>query len=283
MNLNSLPKCSVQECPDPIERVKQTMCRTHRHHMENFGETRVKKPYTKRNPRDICKVSWCEAKAVNLGLCRSHYNERKTGLSVAAMEARAVCNFGGCNRRPRIDGGGFCVFHDAQTTLGLSLTPLPLRVFWGGTPCMFPECSNPVKTAGMCQGHLSLFRRTNELFPLGMRYKREHFIPCGLPACENTTQPGRELCGPCTYRSSRYGLTAERYETLLATPRCPGCHYEFKNTSERHIDHDHSCCKETPTCGECTRGVLCSGCNVALGRVEDSVMTLSRLIRYLGG
>lgn len=34
------------------------------------------------------------------------------------------------------------------------------------------------------------------------------------------------------------------------------------------IDHDHSCCDKTPTCGRCTRGILCHYCNISLYSVE---------------
>lgn len=28
-----------------------------------------------------------------------------------------------------------------------------------------------------------------------------------------------------------------------------------------YVDHDHNCCPTTPTCGRCTRGLVCNGCN----------------------
>lgn len=42
-----------------------------------------------------------------------------------------------------------------------------------------------------------------------------------------------------------------------------------------HIDHDHRCCNvnggHERTCGKCTRGLLCSSCNVNLGRFEETL------------
>jgi hypothetical protein len=35
------------------------------------------------------------------------------------------------------------------------------------------------------------------------------------------------------------------------------------------VDHDHQCCPKTPTCGRCTRGLLCQPCNLAMTRVVD--------------
>lgn len=59
------------------------------------------------------------------------------------------------------------------------------------------------------------------------------------------------------------------------------------------IDHDHTCCagsrhrwgatatRREPICGECIRGLLCQGCNVALGMVDDDLDRLRALIEYV--
>ena len=47
------------------------------------------------------------------------------------------------------------------------------------------------------------------------------------------------------------------------------------------VDHDHSCCKGSSTCGKCIRGILCENCNRALGLVKDSVEILEEMVRYL--
>jgi hypothetical protein len=46
------------------------------------------------------------------------------------------------------------------------------------------------------------------------------------------------------------------------------------------VDHDHSCCSKPPTCGKCTRGLICSRCNSLLGELGDSAgHILARLER----
>jgi hypothetical protein len=47
------------------------------------------------------------------------------------------------------------------------------------------------------------------------------------------------------------------------------------------VDHDHRHCAGGYGCRLCVRGVLCRGCNVALGNSHDSVVRLKALIVYL--
>jgi hypothetical protein len=47
------------------------------------------------------------------------------------------------------------------------------------------------------------------------------------------------------------------------------------------VDHDHKCCPSTPTCGRCTRGLLCGPCNKLLGHVRDDREVLDRASHYL--
>lgn len=74
----------------------------------------------------------------------------------------------------------------------------------------------------------------------------------------------------------RYKLTNEAYD-LLASKGCQGC----GGSDRLHVDHDHDCCPTTPTCGKCTRGMLCHGCNLALGGVREDPEILKNLILYL--
>ncbi len=78
----------------------------------------------------------------------------------------------------------------------------------------------------------------------------------------------------------RYGLTEKQFAALLATQggKCKICR---KVATKWNVDHDHACCAGRNTCGNCIRGILCSGCNSGLGYFGDSVDVLRSAISYL--
>lgn len=74
-----------------------------------------------------------------------------------------------------------------------------------------------------------------------------------------------------------YGLTKEDYLVLLSNQKymCFGCgvdHIEDKR-GRLFVDHCHTTGK--------VRGLLCQGCNFALGAIKDNTDTLKNLIKYL--
>ena len=80
-----------------------------------------------------------------------------------------------------------------------------------------------------------------------------------------------------------YRLSVSGFDELLLSQggKCAVCPRTEPNGHGWHVDHDHSCCSGTKSCGGCVRGVLCSGCNTALGMVKDDISILTGLIRYL--
>ncbi len=73
-----------------------------------------------------------------------------------------------------------------------------------------------------------------------------------------------------------YGITEEELLDLLKAQnyKCAICEkilsYPNKNT---HVDHDHTSGK--------VRGVLCHTCNTGLGKLGDSIESLTRALNYL--
>lgn len=84
----------------------------------------------------------------------------------------------------------------------------------------------------------------------------------------------------------KYGLTPDDYYRILDSQLglCanPGCFNAPIEGQERfHVDHDHACCPGDRSCGRCIRGILCPGCNKALGCARDDVKRLRGLADYL--
>lgn len=85
-------------------------------------------------------------------------------------------------------------------------------------------------------------------------------------------------------RLSRYELTLSDYDRMLADQGgvCAGCGLTpEENGRSFAVDHDHSCCPEDRSCGRCVRGLLCAGCNFAVGHSKDDPAVLRNLASYL--
>lgn len=78
----------------------------------------------------------------------------------------------------------------------------------------------------------------------------------------------------------KFSLTRADYQQMFSAQegRCAICLSPPK-TNRLAIDHDHSCCPGSGSCGKCVRGLLCAGCNLQLGVVERGFVPLA--IRYL--
>lgn len=85
-------------------------------------------------------------------------------------------------------------------------------------------------------------------------------------------------------RLRKFGLTVEAYEALLDAQghRCAICRTDEPGGVGRwHVDHDHGCCPGQRSCGKCIRGLLCSECNLGLGKFRDDPERLCAALAYL--
>lgn len=88
-----------------------------------------------------------------------------------------------------------------------------------------------------------------------------------------------------------HGITLEAYEALLQKQNgvCAICaepetrKHQNGNVRALSVDHDHTCCTEDKSCGQCIRGLLCSDCNFAIGLLKDSPIIAMSLVAYLRG
>lgn len=80
---------------------------------------------------------------------------------------------------------------------------------------------------------------------------------------------------PEYYRMYRYNLTPERYSEILSEQDglCGVCRGPIDGKRRGPVDHDHDT-------GQ-VRGILCHGCNTALGLLKDDPNTLRAAIAYL--
>lgn len=77
----------------------------------------------------------------------------------------------------------------------------------------------------------------------------------------------------------RHGISKEQYIDMINQHKgkCHSC----KDRDAVSIDHNHSCCAGSTSCGKCIRGVLCNQCNTALGLLQDNKEKIKGLLKYL--
>lgn len=88
-------------------------------------------------------------------------------------------------------------------------------------------------------------------------------------------------------KSKLYRMTPEQYRDRIASQenRCLICGIEFtfegRTGSSPAVDHDHKCCPNSKTCGQCVRGILCNCCNHGLGHFKDNIASLQNAVSFL--
>lgn len=151
--------------------------------------------------------------------------------------------------------------------------------------CAEPGCTNPrrrVQGAKYCLDHATALGYT----VTGVVHKPMRTCEvCGTQhRTGGVTRPFCPLCNE-KYRGIINSARAHRapMELLLhwiASASCDLCKrpvYLGKRAAPGHtpdgpvIDHAHTCCEGRRSCGSCIRGMLCNGCNMALGAVERLV------------
>lgn len=75
-------------------------------------------------------------------------------------------------------------------------------------------------------------------------------------------------------------MSPEEHQRILNSQNnhCALC----EETEGLEIDHDHGCCPKRPTCGKCTRGLLCDRHNRGIGffTEEELIKSLEYLRKY---
>lgn len=99
----------------------------------------------------------------------------------------------------------------------------------------------------------------------------------------NTLSGRSYKCAFCDKLWERYRLTYQRFVTIFEKQgqSCRICRTNLESMNAAHVDHDHSCCSKTRSCGSCVRGLLCPLCTAGLGMFKDSPEILAIAAAYL--
>lgn len=170
--------------------------------------------------------------------------------------------------------------------------------------CEFSKCNNAVGRTGakgFCSGHYKQLITGRPLCPLQNRIMADP-APIGCRTCRKCFEElsiqkfaanKRESSGLSSYcrrcesfskKLRNHGVSEEKfYQMLVNQNYC--CAVGGETISEKNacIDHDHSCCEDEKSCGNCVRGLLCSNCNTGLGLFQDNQNKLLRAVKYLRG
>lgn len=157
--------------------------------------------------------------------------------------------------------------------------------------CKFSDCNRESNRKGLCYTH---YERKNKNMPMDAAIREYRPKGAGLVRndkgekecirCGEWKQPEefskssasigglQATCKLCCYKyhvNYTYNLDWESYERMLAEQDncCAICKKVFLATKPV-VDHDHTCCSGTKSCGKCVRGLLCTNCNTRMGWLE---------------
>jgi hypothetical protein len=201
-----------------------------------------------------------------------------------------VCSFPECDKPLRYTG--YCSGHYRQQHQGRPLTPLRKKGLVG---CSFDGCEKVHYSKGFCKGHYAQQWEGRPLTPLKVarREIRDGLAFCSL--CDewrdrsdfypsNQTRTGcNTYCKECN-GVSKYGLNRHTWRELFESQgsRCACCGTDVSSHKNGWVvDHDHSCCPDSGSCGKCVRSILCNGCNLMLGNANDEISRLIAGAEYL--
>ncbi len=170
------------------------------------------------------------------------------------------------------------------------------RACAAGHGCQYPA----VGSSGLCGRHEQQMKRRGRTTPIAQRRPRGAALfrdDQGRKQCSVclTWQELREYgaspvqadglqprCKGCV-RFATYHVTPEHYAAMLEAQGgvCAVCRQVDSSGKELAVDHDHACCAVPRSCGKCVRGLLCSRCNLGVGRFGDDPERIRAAATYL--
>ena len=215
------------------------------------------------NGNQACSVSWCSVPAMSKkpgAYCRAHYQRAYRGFDpekCLVSQEWAKCLVSDCPHP--VNAKGLCSYHGALARRGKLEAPEGMKV---RGKCSVKDCLDIQEARGVCHKHYAQMRHW------GLAEIDSEICPVDNCAARSGWSG---FCPKHLRQANVYNLTLDEMNRVESVSECenPGCH----NTVKFDIDHDHETGK--------VRGVLCHGCNTALGMLGDNPERILGLEKYL--
>jgi len=238
---------------------------------------------------DTCSYENCARKRESAVYCGAHYRRNLKGLPMDALiqvrRKRQVAPEDGLCTMPLCSkpfhAVGYCSAHYARLLRGNSRDE-PLRSSPGTARpvCSILFCNfeaDATVHGSVCAAHRTMMGRHGRSHAVITRPFR--FAECTISLCHKPYFSSG-MCVRHNTRAYSYRLSAMQLDMILRETQCQACGCDVTEDT-MHIDHDHICCVQANTCGNCVRGVLCAGCNIGLGAFGDSIDKLISAAEFL--
>lgn len=195
---------------------------------------------------------------------------------------KSNCSGPECDRQEKILG--LCASHYQQRRRGIELKPLGPWSRRAGFPyCSVPDCGRSRKARGLCKPHWEHVKKYGELREI-RTYNVQGKV-CGIKGCDGPVLAKDRCVKhlQASYNLKRFGITFQDFVDLLERQGgvCAICGGVNANGYALSVDHDHECCAGDHSCGRCIRGLLCGNCNFGVAHFRDDPARLRAAAGYV--
>jgi hypothetical protein len=263
--------CVVDGCDRKHE--ARGYCQLHYRRSSSTTKTPIAKipmdaPIRMVKPGRICGVEGCENPHEARDYCVYHYNKAKDNGEFPDLEK---CQVEGCERNVR--SRGYCASHYKSR-----YSPFREEFSRG---CDIDGCDKPHNAKGLCYRHYLRFKAG--VTSPEVDNKRYLGRNCFITGCPNEAGGRMGMCKSHTNWAGKYAFSvAQAVHILNSGFGCDICDAPI-GRFDINVDHDHDCCPGQGTCGECVRGLLCRGCNRAIGSFGEDAARVLSAYNYLTG